>query len=343
MESLLLGLRLLAVSGSRWIPVRGKKRWLRPYLRALEKQSQQPNFDYHAEVLAFSQRLNESFSIQLLKTAFVNKTYVVQEEQQRQQLGLDKETAMLNLQDNEQLADVGSEFTASYLQNALAQSFPNLPPDGIKSLVDHLTGQEVIGHVAQNLSVEDLTLSSECPLDLLTIHRTLFAIIGALLQSSGTQRAGLFIRDFLMTQLIGKDLFDIWLIADPMYLLIQELSQRNLPLPEPRLTRECGAATVLPVYFVGLYCNKKLIAEGPGESVTAAEEEAARVALRKMFGFTENRRPWDGIILQPLRRLQNKRLSTAARAYRTGKHIIRRKTDLLEFFLLQFQTENSAQ
>ncbi|KAL0174819.1 hypothetical protein M9458_030787, partial [Cirrhinus mrigala] len=32
---------------------------------------------------------------------------------------------------------------------------------------------------------------------------------------------------------------------------------------------------------------------GPGETVLAAEEEAARVALRKLFGFTENRRPWD--------------------------------------------------
>lgn len=39
--------------------------------------------------------------------------------------------------------------------------------------------------------------------------------------------------------------------------------------------------------------NKQLIAEGPGETIFAAEEEAARVALRKMFGFAENRRPWD--------------------------------------------------
>lgn len=39
--------------------------------------------------------------------------------------------------------------------------------------------------------------------------------------------------------------------------------------------------------------DKKLIAEGPGETVMVAEEEAARVALRKLYGFTENRRPWD--------------------------------------------------
>lgn len=39
--------------------------------------------------------------------------------------------------------------------------------------------------------------------------------------------------------------------------------------------------------------DKKLLAEGPGETVLVAEEEAARVALRKLYGFTENRRPWD--------------------------------------------------
>lgn len=39
--------------------------------------------------------------------------------------------------------------------------------------------------------------------------------------------------------------------------------------------------------------DKKMIAEGPGETLLAAEEEAARVALRKLYGYTENRRPWD--------------------------------------------------
>lgn len=39
--------------------------------------------------------------------------------------------------------------------------------------------------------------------------------------------------------------------------------------------------------------DKKILAEGPGETLLAAEEEAARVALRKLYGYTENRRPWD--------------------------------------------------
>ncbi|MEJ1289108.1 mitochondrial ribosomal protein L44 [Cricetulus griseus] len=69
--------------------------------------------------------------------------------------------------------------------------------------------------------------------------------------------------------------------------------QRCPPPPVRRLTRQSGSTTALPLYFVGLYCDKKLVAEGPGETVLVAEEEAARVALRKLYGFTENRRPWD--------------------------------------------------
>ncbi|KAL2301106.1 hypothetical protein Nmel_011663 [Mimus melanotis] len=78
-----------------------------------------------------------------------------------------------------------------------------------------------------------------------------------------------------------------------MGLLLEELAKRNICAPEPRITRQLGVSTVLPVYFVGLYCDKKILAEGPGETLLAAEEEAARVALRKLYGYTENRRPWD--------------------------------------------------
>ncbi|KAM8953201.1 large ribosomal subunit protein mL44 [Pelodytes ibericus] len=305
MSSLLLTVRSLAVSSLRFTPVRGKKRWLRAYLFALERRrkieeppkpvprSLQPNFDYHAEIVAFSQRLNETFSLELLKTAFVNSSYLIQEQTRRLELGLDKDSAALSLQDNQKLFECGSDFSALHLHNSMKQAFPNLPAAGITAVVEYLTSQEVLCHVARNLAVEDLTLSSECPVTPITLQRTFYAVVGALLQSSGPERAGLFVRDFLISQLTGKDLFDFWTVTDPMALLVEELSKRNIPLPEPRLTRQSGASTVLPVYFVGLYCNKQLIAEGPGDSLSAAEEEAARVALRKMFGFTENRRPWE--------------------------------------------------
>lgn len=57
----------------------------------------------------------------------------------------------------------------------------------------------------------------------------------------------------MVSQLIGKDLFDLWTVVNPMGLLVEELAKRNLSAPEPRLIRSAGASTVLPLYFVGLY------------------------------------------------------------------------------------------
>ncbi|KAM9664025.1 large ribosomal subunit protein mL44 [Trichechus inunguis] len=289
-------------------PVRGMKKGFRAAFRfqkELERwrllrcppppvrRSEKPNWDYHAEIQAFGHRLQETFSLDLLKTAFVNSCYIKSEEAKRQKLGIEKEAVLLNLKDNQELSEQGTSFSQTCLTQFLEDAYPDLPTEGIRSLVDFLTGEEVMCHVARNLAVEQLTLSAEFPVPPAVLKQTFFAVIGALLQSSGPQRTALFIRDFLITQMTGKELFEIWKIINPMGLLVEELNKRNISAPESRLTRQSGSTTALPLYFVGLYCDKKLIAEGPGETVLVAEEEAARVALRKLYGFTENRRPWD--------------------------------------------------
>ncbi|XP_036393220.1 39S ribosomal protein L44, mitochondrial [Megalops cyprinoides] len=284
---------------------REKKRWMRAYVRLMQKKlkiegppppkprSQQPNWDYHAEVEAFSNRLQENFSLELLKTAFVNPCYVQTEEERRRTLGVDAETAALSLKDNTELRGKGWDFSCRSLSDWCRGSFPALPEEGVAAVVGHLTGPDVVCHVARNLAVEDLTLSGQFPVPDDVLHTTFFAMIGALHESCETERTQLFLRDFLVPQLIGKDLFEMWEVLNPMGLLVEELSRRKQALPEPRLTRSAGASTVLPLYFVGLYSDKKLLAEGPGETILAAEEEAARVALRKLYGYTENRQPWD--------------------------------------------------
>ncbi|XP_044523527.1 39S ribosomal protein L44, mitochondrial [Gracilinanus agilis] len=257
------------------------------------RRSEKPNWDYHAEVQAFCHRLHENFSIELLKTAFVNRCYIESEEARRQKLGVDKEAVALNVRDNQELSEQGRTFSQTCLTQFLGDAYPSLPSEGIKAIVDFLTSEDIVCHVARNLAVEQLTLSAEFPVPQTVLQQTFFAVIGALLQSSGPQKTSVFIRDFLITQMTGKELFEMWNVVNPMGLLVDELTKRNISAPEPRITRQSGSSTVLPLYFVGLYCEKKLIAEGPGETVLVAEEEAARVALRKLYGLAENRRPWD--------------------------------------------------
>ncbi|XP_030072490.1 large ribosomal subunit protein mL44 [Microcaecilia unicolor] len=314
MASGLLGGRVL--SAFRLLPVplyrsvlytqsRDKKRWLRSHLRLLERvrqlegpppptpRSHQPNWDYEAEIQAFCHRLHETFTMDLLKTAFVNACYIKSEEARRQNLGLDGQAVALNLKNNQELSDIGASFAHTYLTNCFKDAYPQMPLEGINAIVAFLTKPELVCHVARNLGFEDLTLSLECPVPQNVLQCTFNAVLGALLQSAGPQRTEIFIRDFLIAQLIGKDLFDIWTVVNPMGLLLEELAKRNISAPEPRLTRHSGVSTVVSLYFVGLYCEKKLLAEGPGETMLAAEEEAARVALRKLYGYTDNRRPWD--------------------------------------------------
>ncbi|XP_040901500.1 39S ribosomal protein L44, mitochondrial [Toxotes jaculatrix] len=285
--------------------VREKKRWMKMYTYLMAKKlkiegppppkrrSEQPLWDYHAEVQAFSTRLHENISLDLLKTAFINPCYLQAEQERRQGLGVDSEATALVLKDNIQLSAKGAGFTKSFLTDWCRASFPSLPSEGVESIVGHLTSSAVVTYVARNLGIEDLTMSAEFPVPDDVLHSTFMAVIGALQESSRAERAGFFIRDFLVTQLIGKDLFDMWTVVNPMGLLVEELTKRNVPLPEPRLIRSAGASTVLPVYFVGLYSDKKLLAQGPGETLVAAEEEAARVALRKLYGYSENHRPFD--------------------------------------------------
>ncbi|XP_047449613.1 39S ribosomal protein L44, mitochondrial [Mugil cephalus] len=285
--------------------VREIKRWMKAYTFHMAKKlklegpppptprSQKPHWDYHAEVQAFNTRLHENFSLELLKTAFVNPCYLQAEQERRKGSGVDPEVTALVLKDNSKLSEKGADFTKSFLTDWCRASLPGLPGEGLESIVGHLSSPEVVTYVARNLGVEELTMSAEFPVPDGVLYTTFMALIGALQESSGAERTGLFLRDFLVTQLIGKDLFDMWTVINPMGLLVEELTKRKMPLPEPRLIRSAGASTVLPLYFVGLYCDKKLLAQGPGETLGAAEEEAARVALRKLYGYTENRRPFD--------------------------------------------------
>ncbi|XP_069473959.1 large ribosomal subunit protein mL44-like isoform X2 [Ambystoma mexicanum] len=257
--------------------VRGKKRWLRAYLLLLANKSkleapppptprsQKPNFDYHAEIIAFGHRLHENFSLDLLKTAFVNSCYIKQEEARRRELGVDKDVVALNIRDNQELSKQGLFFTRTYLKTRLENAYPMMPLAGVDAIVDFLTGENIMCHVARHLGMEDLTLSSECPVPQSILQQTFSAVVGALLQSSGQQKAEIFIRDFLIAQLIGKDLFDMWTLSNPMGLLVEELAKRGVSAPEPRITSQSGASTVLPLYFVGLYW-KTTILKLPGFS-----------------------------------------------------------------------------
>lgn len=138
--------------------------------------------------------MQENFQLERLKMAFVNPCYVRTEQEKRGALGLDPEVAALNLKDNLELHTKGQAFIQGFLSDWVRASFPSLPAEGTAALVSHLMGPEVACHVARNLGVEDLTMSAEFPVPDEVLYSTFCAVVAALEESSGPQRAGLFLR-----------------------------------------------------------------------------------------------------------------------------------------------------
>jgi len=50
----------------------------------------------------------------------------------------------------------------------------------------------------------------------------------------GQERADLFVQDFIITQLISKDILELCAVKNPMGLLVDTLQRLGQPEPEPR-------------------------------------------------------------------------------------------------------------
>ena len=66
----------------------------------------------------------------------------------------------------------------------------------------------------------------------------------------GKERAGIFVRDFIVTQLVGKLVSELWDIKDPMGLLTNYLEKQNEELPEPRYFLILTLHYCVVIYFV---------------------------------------------------------------------------------------------
>jgi len=116
------------------------------------------------------------------------------------------------------------------------------------------------------------------------------AVISALSYSSNTSRAHLFVNDFILTQLIDKDIHEIWSIKNPIGLLCEEFKKTDAKsLPKARLIWSTGSKTPTAVFLIGLYMEEKIISKGFGENKEIAEEMAARDALLRLYQIDESR------------------------------------------------------
>lgn len=123
-----------------------------------EQRSKFIEWNYHSELFAFANRLNEQFDQKLLQQAFTNRSYIIKEELKQQEVGI--ENPDTNLNDNNILIEKGDQIINEYVMAFLLSQLPQFPIDGIKAIHNYLITNEMLAYISSNLGTSDLILSS---------------------------------------------------------------------------------------------------------------------------------------------------------------------------------------
>lgn len=288
---------------------RSIKRWIAPTIRELNrrkvtfkeklpevyKRSGFIDWNFNAEIYSYGKRLNENFDLTLLERAFVQRSYVVQEELRLEKLGVDN--SELNLMDNRELADKGRKLTNQYVEAYLRYHLPKYPDEGIAALRNYLLSIEKLAYISLNLGSKEIILAAEYPPSDESLAQTFLAIIGALEESQkdgNLERPYNFVRDFICTHLNQIDVNEVWQIENPFEYLKQLCAAKNMPQIEPRIIGDISRSDILHCCRIGIFDSdsKQLLGTGYGDSYINAIETASIDALSKIFG-TYNLRPFD--------------------------------------------------
>jgi large subunit ribosomal protein L44 len=235
--------------------------------------------------------LGENFHSNLLQQALTHRSFIIQEEIKQREVGI--ENPVVNLSDNGTLIEKGEELISEYVIAFLKLSLKKLPKDGIKAIYKHLMSEEILADISSNLGTKDLILTADFPVESSTLASTLKAVVAALFESSGEQKAVEFVRDFVCTRLNQLDVFDLWDLEKPIELLQEICRDQKLGEPEPRLISETAKNTIFAAYQIGMYCNKKMLGRGFGETVDQGIEEAAKDCLRTLTETQSNMTPFN--------------------------------------------------
>jgi large subunit ribosomal protein L44 len=279
---------LRQLNSPRVTETRNIKRWVAPTLKQLKKrrdeigpEPEQPRstfleWNYEAEVFAFGKRLGEEFDRKTLKQALTHRSYVTVEENKAKEKGVEFE----NPASNQDLIKEGDSIISQYLKEKLRKSHPD---DVVTVLSDYLTTVDMLSHVALHMGLKDIILTAEFPVEKTTLADTFKAVVAALKVSQDLSRAQLLLKDFLLCQLNGKEIYDVWNPDSPLDYLTRLLKQRGVKEVEPRLCNQSATSTILANYQVGLYNDKKLLGIGWGESVEIAKDTAALDAIHRIY------------------------------------------------------------
>jgi len=252
-------------------------------------------FNQQAELVALQSRLGEKFDQRLLAEAMVTPGQVEKDQEHQWRLGVEVEEGARN---HSELASAGMSCIKRTLDSWITAAVPNFPSEGRQEVVEHLTSEQLLAEVGFHIGLKELVLSPVYPPTREELATSFKAVVGALARTD-EGRAKQLVVDLVASQLHGKDLNELWSVRNPMRELTATLKSMGKPAPESRLLWENAPGSILASYTVGIYVDRELIGESPGETVESAEEMAARDALRNLHSTTEHAAPLPWAKLPP--------------------------------------------
>jgi len=206
----------------------------------------------------------------LLEMVFTHRSYL-------------NEAGTSDLEHNERLEFLGDAVLELVVTDYLYKNFTN-PEGELTNWRSSIVRGEILARVAGELELgEFLFLSrgedkSGGRTRTLILANTFEALIGAIYLDAGYEEASKFIAHHLIALL--PEIIEKKLYIDPKSRL-QELSQEKMgSTPEYRVIGEEGPDHT-KVFTVGVYVNRKLLAQGTGSSKQKAETAAASEAIKE--------------------------------------------------------------
>jgi len=206
----------------------------------------------------------------LLEMVFTHRSYL-------------NEAGTSDLEHNERLEFLGDAVLELVVTDYLYKNFTN-PEGELTNWRSSIVRGEILARVAGELELgEFLFLSrgedkSGGRTRTLILANTFEALIGAIYLDAGYEEASKFIAHHLIALL--PEIIEKKLYIDPKSRL-QELSQEKMgSTPEYRVIGEEGPDHT-KVFTVGVYVNRKILAQGTGSSKQKAETAAASEAIKE--------------------------------------------------------------
>lgn len=189
------------------------------------------------------------------------------------------------VESNERLEFLGDSILSFVVSENLFNRFPEFNEGTLTNLRSLLVNTRSLAEMAKNLGFgQKLKLSKGEEESKGRENESLLAdcfeaFVGALFIDQGISAVTLFIQDVLLSQV--DEIIKQESLKDPKSLLQEHVQAQKLGSPVYTVLKEEGPAHAR-IFTVGVFVNKKMLAQGQGKSKQVAQSQAASLALKTL-------------------------------------------------------------